>query len=345
MPQIGEGQLTHTREITDLIVDVIKGAISDEREYLMKEVSLLPFHSAVYIRQVFNLLLRTDRQRLSDLTLSLMETKLMKPAEAVIYVPKASCMAGSQLEKCISDHPWAKEQCPKRRQMIAERSERHSRNMDFLKKLSPKCDHLLQLLSYQFKPFPFFVTEPVENRRLLGYLLKHRREQRWLDTATLVHITKQILQGLTFLADRNIVTRDVTAYNMIVDMVDTEEKDSSSGFLNSNCIIKLADLGLAHEFRKDTSSYHDTENRPVRDQGPIPVRWTAPEALFEGRHTDKSMVYSVGCVMYELWTHGCQPFTSYDSSKTTEDLLIQDDRTTVKEVVTAKFTHEVLPIN
>ena len=59
----------------------------------------------------------------------------------------------------------------------------------------------------------------------------------------------------------------------------------------------------------------------VRDQGAVPVRWTSPEALFEGLYSEKNMVYSAGCVMYELWTHGCQPFTSYDQTMDTGDIL------------------------
>ena len=51
------------------------------------------------------------------------------------------------------------------------------------------------------------------------------------------------------------------------------------------------------------------------------MRWTSPEALFEGQYSEKNMVYSVGCVMYELWTHGCQPFTSYDQTMDTDDIL------------------------
>lgn len=57
----------------------------------------------------------------------------------------------------------------------------------------------------------------------------------------------------------------------------------------------------------------------VRDHGPIPVRWTAPEALFDGRYSLKSMVWQIGCVMYEIATYGCEPYTSY--SMTTEDIL------------------------
>ena len=59
----------------------------------------------------------------------------------------------------------------------------------------------------------------------------------------------------------------------------------------------------------------------VRHQGPVPVRWTSPEALFEGLYSEKNMVYSAGCVMYELWTHGCQPFTSYDQTMDTDNIL------------------------
>ena len=57
----------------------------------------------------------------------------------------------------------------------------------------------------------------------------------------------------------------------------------------------------------------------VKKQGAIPLLWTPPEALRKGEYNEQSMVYSAGCVMYELWTYGLQPFTTY--TKATSDTV------------------------
>ena len=45
--------------------------------------------------------------------------------------------------------------------------------------------------------------------------------------------------------------------------------------------------------------------------GRIPVKWTAPEAIFYKRYTTKSDVWSYGMVMYEIWSLGHKPFKGY----------------------------------
>ena len=52
----------------------------------------------------------------------------------------------------------------------------------------------------------------------------------------------------------------------------------------------------------------------VRDPGQIPIRWTCSAALSTGEFSPAAMVFSMGCVLYELTTHGLQPFTSYDAT-------------------------------
>jgi serine/threonine protein kinase len=50
----------------------------------------------------------------------------------------------------------------------------------------------------------------------------------------------------------------------------------------------------------------------VIHHGPVPVRWLAPESLMRGVYNVKTMVYSLGCIMAEVLTYGCQPFSSLD---------------------------------
>ena len=49
--------------------------------------------------------------------------------------------------------------------------------------------------------------------------------------------------------------------------------------------------------------------------GRIPVKWTAPEAIFYKRYTTKSDVWSYGMVMYEIWSLGHKPFEDYPVDK------------------------------
>ncbi|XP_070203752.1 uncharacterized protein [Littorina saxatilis] len=328
------------------------------------EVGCLAFHTASYVKQAFNMIFRTrelpltllaeaylehelqligfQRDRSADCDHSLISEKSLEVCgwkwlsctvslnqmEGFMYIPKASCLASTNLKKCLSDHPGCKEHDADLHAKIAERSQRHVRHLDMLKEHSPQCSHLLQLFAYQLLPFPLYITEKVQKRRLLSHLLNQRSSESPLSSSEQVAIMHGVIEALKYLYSHRIDPRDVTAYNMVVEL-GTENCDVTqcSGVCHHNLVVKLADLGLAHEYRHKDSRTADPgqdngiENdiRPVRNQGAVPARWTSPESLFKGLYGEKNMVYSAGCVMYELWTHGCQPFTSYD--QTTEDIL------------------------
>ena len=42
--------------------------------------------------------------------------------------------------------------------------------------------------------------------------------------------------------------------------------------------------------------------------GQIPVKWTAPEAVFYKKYSTASDVWSYGMLMYEIWSVGHKPF-------------------------------------
>ncbi len=60
---------------------------------------------------------------------------------------------------------------------------------------------------------------------------------------------------------------------------------------------------MSRNVEKDT--YYKTKG------GRIPVRWTAPEAIFYRKYTTKSDVWSYGMVMYEIWSLGHKPFEEF----------------------------------
>ena len=64
----------------------------------------------------------------------------------------------------------------------------------------------------------------------------------------------------------------------------------------------------------------------VSQGGKIPIKWTAPEAANYRKYSTASDVWSYGCLLYEIWSMGCQPFKGCSNP----------------EVYTCNYTHFVL---
>lgn len=118
-----------------------------------------------------------------------------------------------------------------------------------------------------------------------GITLKEYMEQQgaltWKET---VHFTVQILRALSHAHDRGIVHRDIKPQNVM---------------LLSDGTIKITDFGIARFARSET--------RTLTDRAIGSVHYISPEQA-RGEHTDqRSDIYSVGVMMYEMLT-GKLPF-------------------------------------
>ena len=121
----------------------------------------------------------------------------------------------------------------------------------------------------------YIVMEYVE-----GITLKEYIEQQgvisWKET---VHFTTQILRALQHAHDKGIVHRDIKPQNIM---------------LLENGTIKVTDFGIARFSRSETRTMTDTAIGSVH--------YISPEQARGDITDDKSDIYSVGVVMYEMLT-------------------------------------------
>ncbi|BEJ13857.1 hypothetical protein CspHIS471_0310310 [Cutaneotrichosporon sp. HIS471] len=106
------------------------------------------------------------------------------------------------------------------------------------------------------------------------------------EEALVRNFSRQILTGLNYLHERNIIHRDIKGANILVD--------NKGG-------IKISDFGIS---KKMESSLMERPNRPSL-QGS--VFWMAPEVVKQTSYTSKADIWSVGCLVVEMLT-GTHPW-------------------------------------
>lgn len=71
--------------------------------------------------------------------------------------------------------------------------------------------------------------------------------------------------------------------------------------VDENKVCKVADFGFA----RDVIVTHVYERK---SEGRLPIRWMAPESLFDNIFTTKTDVWSFGILMWEIVTLGSTPY-------------------------------------
>ncbi|KAF7304908.1 STE11-like protein [Mycena kentingensis (nom. inval.)] len=97
------------------------------------------------------------------------------------------------------------------------------------------------------------------------------------------NFVRQILEGLNYLHERDIIHRDIKGANILVD--------NKGG-------VKISDFGIS----KKVDDNLLTGNRMHRPSLQGSVFWMAPEVVKQTAHTPKADIWSVGCLVVEMLT-------------------------------------------
>ncbi|XP_018303217.1 tyrosine kinase receptor Cad96Ca [Mycetomoellerius zeteki] len=159
-----------------------------------------------------------------------------------------------------------------------------------MKNLDPH-PNVVRLLGCCTEREPMFVIlEYVSGGKLQSFLRASREERNHggagLTSRDLTGFVYQIAKGMEYLASKGIIHRDLAARNILID---------------ENRACKVADFGFA----RDVAANQIYERK---SEGRLPIRWMAPESLYDNIFSVKSDIWSFGVLIWEIVTLGSTPY-------------------------------------
>ncbi|XP_033644028.1 hepatocyte growth factor receptor-like isoform X1 [Asterias rubens] len=154
-----------------------------------------------------------------------------------------------------------------------------------------KHPHVLQLIGVCINKnnLPLVVLPYMKNGDLLTFV---RDPTKDLTARDLLEFSRQVADGMSYLADLKFVHRDLAARNCMLD---------------DTLLVKIADFGLSRDiYERD---YYSAKDKTAK----LPVKWMALECLERSVYSIKTDVWSFGVVMWELLTRGMSPYPAVDN--------------------------------
>jgi len=142
------------------------------------------------------------------------------------------------------------------------------------------------------------------------------------------NFTRQILEGLSYLHQRNIIHRDIKGANILVD---------------NRGAVKISDFGVSK--KTNFNGMNATPGTRTSLQGS--VFWMAPEVVRQSGQSIKSDIWSVGCLIVEMFT-GSRPFPSMTTLQTLFAVGSNNEKPSIPEVASEdakKFMNKTFEVD
>nr|XP_057910858.1 receptor tyrosine-protein kinase erbB-3-like isoform X2 [Doryrhamphus excisus] len=135
-----------------------------------------------------------------------------------------------------------------------------------------------------------------------GSLLDHvRNNKNKLSPQRLLNWCVQIAKGMYYLEENRMVHRNLAARNVL---------------LKNNYTAQISDYGIADLLYPDDKKYFYNET---------PIKWMALESILFRRYTHQSDVWSYGVTIWEMMSHGAEPYSTMRPQEV-PDLLEKGER-------------------
>jgi len=127
----------------------------------------------------------------------------------------------------------------------------------------------------------YIILELVEGINLAEYIINLKEKNILSKEKDILRIILDVICGLKYLhKEKNILYRDVNPHNILID---------------NNFNVKLCDFGLA--IKQGSKIEHSNSTGFVGS-----ILYSSPESVKNQDYTDKSDIWSFGCIFYELLT-------------------------------------------
>ena len=163
-------------------------------------------------------------------------------------------------------------------------------------------DSIVGIVGVVSRELPTMILLELMAGDLRSWLVARRKEHSTVQPLERTRCCLQIARALSFLAEHNVIHRDVAARSVLL---------LPCGFVTvcSNVLVskdglgcvKLGDLGLSRTL--SSSPYYIKSSNDK-----VPVRWMAPESILHRKYSVASDVWSFGVFCWEVFADGEKPY-------------------------------------